>query len=123
MFTEEVSRSPDLAHLARGRPRTTGGLPSGGGRVARPTNQQQQQPEVDIMKSLGNLGNSAKRSLQNMAAQFNAKVRATQNNFAGGGGAAAAHTQPVTGEAAERRGLLDDDGDEVALEFASRKDL
>lgn len=121
MFTEEVSRNPELAHLARGRPRTSGGMPTGG-RAARST-QQQQQPEVDLMKSLGNLGNNAKRHLQNMAAQFNAKVQATQNKFAGGAGAAA-DPQPTSGGAHERRGLLDgEDDDEVALEIPSRKDL
>ena len=125
MFSEEVRRNPDLAHLARGRPRTAGGVPvrraAGGGGAAQP-------PDIDVAKALGNLGSTAKRQFQNLAAQFNAKVKAAQQNLQGGGaggagGAAAAGG--ATGEAHERRGLLDDgdDGEEVALEFASRKDL
>jgi hypothetical protein len=115
MFTDEVRNNPDLAHLARGRPRTVGGRPVGergaGGRSS-----QAQQPEVDILKSLGDLGNNTKRRLQTLAAQFNAKMKAGQANANSGGPVA-----PVS----ERRGLLDgdDDGEEVALEFASRKDL
>ena len=133
MFSEEVSRNPDLAHLARGRPRTTGGMPTGAaasrGRV--PAGAGGQPPDLDAVKhALGNLGNSAKRQFQSLAAQFNAKMRAAQDHAkniaggasAGGGGAAA---PAAASEAHERRGLLDDgdDGDEIALEFASRKDL
>ena len=133
MFTEEVSRNPDLAHLARGRPRTAGGMPTGAsarGRVPAGG----QPPDLDAVKqALGNLGNSAKRQFQSLAAQFNAKMRAAQDhakNIAAGGagaggGGAAASAAAGSSEAHERRGLLDDgdDGDEVALEFASRKDL
>jgi hypothetical protein len=116
MFTDEVRNNPDLAHLARGRPRTVGGRPVGGGRGAAGRSAQPQQPEVDILKSLGDLGNNTKRRLQTLAAQFNAKMKAGQANA--NSGEPAAH-------GSERRGLLDgdDDGEEVALEFASRKDL
>ena len=133
MFTEEVSRNPDLAHLARGRPRTAGGMPTGasGARGRAPAGQP---PDLDAVKqALGNLGNSAKRQFQSLAAQFNAKMRAAQDhakNIAAGGGTGGGGGGTVgaaTGgsDAHERRGLLDDgdDGDEVALEFASRKDL
>lgn len=133
MFSEEVSRNPDLAHLARGRPRTAGGVPArgGGGAAAAGRVPAGQPPDLDhVVKALGNLGNSAKRQFQNLATQFNAKVKAAQHNMQGGGGAAGAGgggvaTGGTHSEAHERRGLLDDgdDGEEVALEFASRKDL
>eukprot|EP00977_Amphora_coffeiformis_P024219 scaffold15108_cov180-Amphora_coffeaeformis.AAC.95 len=123
MFSEEVSRNPDLAHLARSRPRTAGGVPV---RRAGAAAGGAQPPDIDVVKALGNLGNTAKRQFQNLAAQFNAKVKAAQQNMQGsGGGAGGAAAAGATGEAHERRGLLDDgdDGEEVALEFASRKDL
>lgn len=123
MFSEEVRRNPDLAHLARGRPRTAGGVPV---RSTRATagGSAQPPPDIDVVKALGSLGNTAKRQFQSLAAQFNAKVKAAQNNLQGGGAGATA-SSGTTGDAHERRGLLDDgdDGEEVALEFASRKDL
>ena len=134
MFSEEVSRNPDLAHLARGRPRTAGGVPVGAAAAGRGRVPAGQPPDLDAVKNaLGNLGNSAKRQFQSLAAQFNAKMRQAQDHAkniasggaaAGGGGGAAAASAGHS-EAHERRGLLDDgdDGDEVALEFASRKDL
>ena len=125
LFTEEVSRNPDLAHLARGRPRTAGGMPTGA--TARGRVPGGQPPDIDVVKALGNLGNSAKRQFQTLAAQFNAKMRAAQDhakNMAAGAGGGGNTTTAGPVEAHERRGLLDgDDGDEVALEFASRKDL
>lgn len=135
MFSEEVSRNPDLAHLARGRPRTAGGMPTGGSAAAaRGRVPGSAPPDLDSVKqALGNLGNSAKRQFASLAAQFNAKMKAAQDHAkniasggAGGGGGGGGAAAAATGsEAHERRGLLDDgdDGDEVALEFASRKDL
>lgn len=84
--------------------------------------------DVDIMKSLGDLGQTARKRLQLLANQFNAKMnhnRNSQNNSGGGtdgitGGGAGGSSDHL----AERRGLLDDgDGEDSALEFASRKDL
>lgn len=122
MFSEEISRNPDFAHLARGsntraassqRVRDSAGRGNGAAQPAfKP-------PDVDaVMKSLGNLGMNARSKLQLMAAQFN-KARGVSN----GNTAAAAEAQG--GSTAERRGLLDGESndDEVALEFASRKDL
>ena len=128
MFSEEMSRNPNLAHLAR--PRTAGGLPTNASGAARGRVPAGQPPDLEAMKqALGNLGNNAKRQFQSLAAQFNAKMRQAQETAknmaggAGGGGGGTAAAQPHAVEAHERRGLLDDDDDEVALEFASRKDL
>ncbi|KAL7570229.1 hypothetical protein ACA910_020654 [Epithemia clementina (nom. ined.)] len=119
LFSEEISRNPDFAHLARGgrsadgsRARA-GAAPAGG---IRPSRTQHQTPDIDIMKSLGELGMSARRRLQMLAAQFNAKTKPHGNAAAAGGGGSGSTT-------AERRGLLNDDlEDDVALEFATRKD-
>jgi hypothetical protein len=82
----------------------------------------------NVVKALGNLGNNAKRQFQTLAAQFQTKMKQAQQhaqNLTSGGNAnpTASATSPTA--AHERRGLLDDDddGEEVALEFASRKDL
>lgn len=142
MFSEEMSRNPDLAHLARGRPRTAGGMPTAAQRGRVPAGASAgggggQPPDLEAVKhALGNLGNSAKRQFQSLAAQFNAKMRQAQTIASGGGGAAAGAGGAAAGGgganaaglagAHERRGLLDDhddDGDEVAFEFAQRKDL
>lgn len=120
LFSQELARNPEFAHLARGRPSASGGLPQprpdevrrtftarGGG----PQPPQFQAP--NIAEKLSELGDNARRRLQLMAAQFNAARNAN-------------HAQPgVTGDqaspaAAERRGLLDDMDD---MELAARKDL
>ena len=119
LFSEEISRNPDFAHLARGRSaagtgsaRARAGAPN---RVSRSQSQgQHQQPDIDIMKSLGDLGNSARRRLQMLASQFNARTKQNTNTAAAASGSSTN---------AERRGLLSDDlEDDVALEFATRKD-
>ena len=125
LFSEEISRNPDFAHLARGSNNTRGtaarsGRSSTTNRIsmARPPSSSQPAPDLDIIKSLGELGNSARRRLQVLAAQFHAKTR--PNHQQGGTAAASANTSTT----AERRGLLNDDtmDDDVALEFATRKD-
>lgn len=109
LFSEELARNPDFAHLARGRPRTSGGMPTG--RIpAVPRGAQSQQrtpgpPPIDvpaIMGKISELGDNARSRLQMLAAQFNAKNTSSP-------------------PAAERRGLLDDDTDD--MELAARKDL
>lgn len=123
LFSEEISRNPDFAHLARGsrtpngsRTRVSAAGPAAAG--SRPSRTQHQPPDIDIIKSLGELGMTARRRLQMLAAQFNAKTKPNNNTAsapgAGGGG---------NSTNAERRGLLTDDlDDEAALEFATRKD-
>mmetsp|Transcript_22814 Transcript_22814/g.49789 ORF Transcript_22814/g.49789 Transcript_22814/m.49789 type:complete len:121 (+) Transcript_22814:53-415(+) len=120
MFSEEISRNPDFAHLARGQQQ---GRSSQRVRDGRPTVSQNgggvKAPDIDIMKSLGDLGNNARRRLQMLASQFNSKTRGSGAGDAGPDGAAAGSST------AERRGLLDGETneDDVALEFATRKDL
>ena len=127
LFSEEISRNPDFAHLARGSNNTRGSAARSGRSstttnrisMARLPSSSQPAPDLDIIKSLGELGNSARRRLQVLAAQFHAKTRP---NHQQGGGAASANSNTST--TAERRGLLNDDtmDDDVALEFATRKD-
>mmetsp|Transcript_9581 Transcript_9581/g.12667 ORF Transcript_9581/g.12667 Transcript_9581/m.12667 type:complete len:261 (-) Transcript_9581:55-837(-) len=117
MFTEEISRNPDFAHLARGNNRSNQRVTDNSNGGSGPS-QQFKPPDIDIMKSLGDLGNNARRKLQVMAAQFNKARGANQNNVAAASGSAG-------GSMTERRGLLDGESneDDVALEFATRKDL
>jgi hypothetical protein len=130
MFSEEVRRNPELAHLAQGRPRTAGGVPVGAGASQRgrvPAGGQPPDME-NVVKALGNLGNNAKRQFQTLAAQFQTKMKQAQHhaqNLASGGNSGPMPTTTSPTAAHERRGLLDedDDGEEVALEFASRKDM
>ena len=118
-----------MAHLARGRPRTAGGTPIG--RRSGAAGGQQQPGDIDVVAALGNLGNTAKRQFQSLAANFQAKMREAQDrakniaNGTSGAGAGGSAVPATTGlaPAHERRGLLDDDEDDSALEFASRKDL
>jgi hypothetical protein len=161
LFTQELSRNPDFAHLAgtgrSGRAthtRTaatsnhatssatagivnpamaaanrigefarglTGG--GGGGTSNTPAAAPQQRsaslgsnnsnpptlsPQPNLLEKISELGDTAKRRLQILAAQFNA------NKSGGGGGTGTA------GSGGEFRGLLDDDDN---MELAARKDL
>lgn len=150
LFTEELRRNPDFAHLARGR-----------SNAAMPAANQQNPTAVaaaaaekinefatrfaanakttmasmnqnlngtagttgvnraaatgvtaspNIMEKLSDMGDSAKRRLQLLAAQFNAQQDA--------GGSATSPTQR-----SEFRGLLDGDDDNDNMELAARKDL
>ena len=127
MFSEEVARNPDLAHLARGRRTSASAATTSRGRSAAGP---PPPPDMDqVVKALGNLGNNAKRQFQSLAAQFNAKMKAAQhhaqNLATGGNNNLNTNTSPASPAAHERRGLLDDndEGEEMAFEFASRKDL
>jgi hypothetical protein len=124
LFTEELAQNPDFAHLARGRPNTSGGQPSRSN--PRPASARQSEStrraaaggdQPDIMGKITQLGDNAKRRLQTLAAQFNnAKDKRTNNNAQGGGQSDTANVA-----AGERRGLLDNDHDD--MELAARKDL
>lgn len=135
LFTEELRRNPDFAHLARGRSNATrptntrrssannptAGISNafnefasrfqqrtGSGRnIDASNNSIPQSPNV--MDKVSALTDNAKRRLQMLAAQFNA---ANQQGSSPQHSATAAH---------ERRGLLDDDDDN--MELAARKDL
>jgi hypothetical protein len=115
LFTEELARNPDFAHLARGRPTTSGGIPTrnrtANGRTVETPRRPGDPP--NIMGKISELGDNAKRRLQMLAAQFNANANRINPSQAG-----QAETANVA--AGERRGLLDNDDD---MELAARKDL
>jgi hypothetical protein len=121
LFTEELAQNPDFAHLARGRPNTSGGQPSrsnprpASARQSEATRRAAGGDQPNIMNQISILGDNAKRRLQTLAAQFNNANEKRQNNAQG--------TQSNTANVAagERRGLLDDDHDD--MELAARKDL
>lgn len=115
LFTEELARNPDFAHLAR-RPRTSGGLPVGSDHTRRSTNNNrmgppQQSPNNVIMDKISELGDNARRRLQLLAAQFQNAHQAPNDARA---------SSSSSNAASERRGLLDDTDD---MELAARKDL
>jgi CUE domain len=155
LFTEELRRNPDFAHLARGRSNvrapssSVGGSAAGGpnpavvaaskiGEMARnftanvnrnlaaasaASNNNHTASDdpmsPNIMQKLSEMGDSAKRRLQLLAAQFNAT--AAGEAMASGPSSSA---NPTTNEVrrSEFRGLLDDD-DNDNMELAARKDL
>jgi hypothetical protein len=139
LFTEELRRNPDFAHLAHGRA-SNARLPGQStrsnntntavnpataaanrfGEFARSlTGQQTQQQRNDntvtqspnILEKISELGDNAKRRLQLLAAQFNANNNSSRTSSADTG----------TKRAPEFRSLLDNDDDN--MELAARKDL
>lgn len=129
LFTEELRRNPDFAHLARGRasdarlPNTSVQNPAQAaanrlGEFARSWSGSSQPrsadntvpPSPNILEKISELGDNAKRRLQLLAAQFNA------NNSRG-----PATETSNSGRAPEFRSLLDHDDDN--MELAARKDL
>ena len=140
LFTEELRRNPDFAHLAHGRASNsrlpgqvsrssqntnTAGNPATAaanrfGEFARSlTGQQTQQQRNDsavtqspnILEKISELGDNAKRRLQLLAAQFNANNTNNRTQSADSG----SKREP------EFRSLLDNDDDN--MELAARKDL
>jgi hypothetical protein len=137
LFTEELRRNPDFAHLARGRAsnaRSTSSNTASSnvnpaqaaanrlGEIARSWTGQSSQTQArsgdntvpaspNILEKISELGDNAKRRLQLLAAQFNAN---NNNNRAGGEASNSAR-------APEFRSLLDHDDDN--MELAARKDL
>jgi hypothetical protein len=129
LFSQELARNPQFAHLARGRGAAGAGEAAGSSAsrrtfTARGGPTAANSPVPNIMEKISELGDNTRRRLQLMAAQFNA---ARANHAQGGGGGSAdsptggaAATPGAASAAAERRGLLDDMDD---LELAARKDL
>jgi len=140
LFSEELSRNREFAHLARGRSnarRTSSSRASGSstgsggvnplaaagtkisefasrfGQNNRSSSSGSVPQSPNIVEKISEMGDNAKRRLQLLAAQFNAK----QNNNTN---AAAAHSSPGQ---QEFRGLLDDEDDNDNMELAARKDL
>ena len=121
LFSQELARNPDFAHLARGRPVRSSASSNRISDSRRPSGQRPAGPvfgaqSPDIMKKLTDMGDTARRRLQLMAAQFNARA----SGQGGLTGSAGGNTNGASPSAAERRGLLDDADD---TGFASRKDL
>ena len=120
LFSEELSRNPDFAHLARGgRPsnrvnnnnnRTTTRTTAARSNAASPA--VNNSPNV-VLHKVAEMGDAAKKRLQLLVANFNARNNNSNNN----NNAAASHAAT-----AERRGLLDDN-DHDDMELAARKDL
>lgn len=149
LFTQELRRNPDFAHLARGRSnasvppaqpppnpsavaaaaaekinefatrlaanaKTTmatvnNNLNNSMGNTTANRSASGLTASPNIMEKLSDMGDSAKRRLQLLAAQFNAQ----QNGGTGDG----------TTHRSEFRGLLDDEDDNDNMELAGRKDL
>jgi len=124
LFSEELARNPDFAHLA-GRRRSQQNEPRVSASNARIPAAQAGAPlqnpfeGVNVMQKLSSLGDGARRKLHLFANNFENKMKGINppNNGAGGNG-----LQEARGAVAERRGLLDDDdyGDDM-IEFETRK--
>lgn len=142
LFTEELRRNPDFAHLAGSRravsannhaqirqsatasnnafgsmpqiPNPFAGFASRFTSSGQQQQQQQHNNNQNIMDKLSEMGEGAKRRLQLMAAQF----QAANANRAGGNSSLALGEGVAPGE---RRSLLLDDADD--MELAARKDL
>lgn len=115
LFSEELARNPDFAHLAG---RGGGGKP----RTAPPAQRRAGAPPpnpfegVNVMDKLSEMGDNTRRRLQIMARNF--ELRLNANKGPGDGGT----TMPTnTVSAAERRGLLDSDDDMEQIEFEMHK--
>jgi len=127
LFSEELARNPDFAHLAGQRrqrqqqnrsPRVSA---SNARLPAAQSGAPLQNPfeGVNVMQKISIMGDGARRRLQLFATNFEAKMKGTTNPNGGGG---ASGLQEARGAAAERRGLLDDDGyDDDMIEFETRK--
>jgi len=139
LFSEELSRNREFAHLARGsrrsgtssatsrNPGTAGINPiqAAGNKINefaskfaqnRSNSNRNVQQSPNVMDKVAAMGDNAKRRLQLLAAQFNANHAGAGNNTNNTSAAAPASTQ-------EFRGLLDDDDDNDNMELAARKDL
>lgn len=125
LFSEELARNPDFAHLAGqrrgGRGQTAPRVSSSNARIpAAQSGAPLQNPfeGVNVMQKISTMGDGARRRLQLFATRFENKMKGNQGGGGGGDG-----LQEARGAAAERRGLLDDDedyGDDM-IEFETRK--
>ncbi len=112
LFAEEIKRNPEFAHLAQGGPGGQNRSYPGWGR----SNHQQQNEGPNIMEALGNLGENAKKRLQELAV----KVKSNIDNIDSAN--KMRNMGPYGGGNAERRGLLDigeDDDEEQEISFAT----
>jgi len=122
LFSEELARNPDFAHLAGRRRSQQPRVTASNARIpaAQPGAPLQNPFEgVNVMQKLSSMGDGARRRLQLFANNFENKMKGVNNpdNAAAGNG-----VQEARGAAAERRGLLDDDDyGEDMIEFETRK--
>lgn len=111
LFSEELARNPDFAHLAGGR----------GGRSRAPPAQRASggppppNPFEGTLEKLSEMGDNTRRRLQIMARNFELKLNANKAPVGGAG------IPTNTSSAAERRGLLDDDNEFEQIEFEMHK--
>ena len=125
LFSQELARNPDFAHLARGgRGGTRGAAPATRGRASdarmppRAAANAEEGPKMT--EKLANLGVEARRRLQMFAANFEQKLNTLNNNNTEAA-AGRATMRENSGVEAERRGLLDEDDGEEEIEFEMRK--
>eukprot|EP00934_Nitzschia_sp_Nitz4_P009480 Nitzschia sp. Nitz4//scaffold78_size91513//40920//41792//NITZ4_004926-RA/size91513-snap-gene-0.139-mRNA-1//-1//CDS//3329558121//9470//frame0 len=113
LFSEELARNPDFAHLARGR-RAKGQT----GQTRPPASAAAMPPGPNVLENLSKLGEGARRRLQTFAINFENRLngKPTVPNPPMNSG-----MPENTGAAAERRGLLDEDDDEEEIEFEMRE--
>lgn len=119
LFSEELRRNPDFAHLAGAgrRPQQQQQAVNRNSFTARGGPQQPMPPLPNIMEKLSEMGTSAKFKLTQMAEQFKQNTNRFTNQASGRG----MGVDSPTGR--EMRGLLDRDDPYDAYELASRKDL
>jgi len=132
LFSEELARNPDFAHLAgqrRQQQRQNSGPRVSASNARLPAAQpgaplQNPFEGVNVMQKISSMGDGARRRLQLFATSFEHKMKGmnNQNNAASIGSGGGSGMQEARGAAAERRGLLDDDdyGDDM-IEFETRK--
>lgn len=128
LFSEELARNPDFAHLAgqrRSQQRESSRVSASTVRLpaAQPGAPLQNPFEgAKVMQKISSMGDGARRKLQLFANNFENKMKGI-NNPNNVSSAGTTGLQEARGAAAERRGLLDDDdyyGDDM-IEFETRK--
>mmetsp|Transcript_18176 Transcript_18176/g.50457 ORF Transcript_18176/g.50457 Transcript_18176/m.50457 type:complete len:276 (-) Transcript_18176:331-1158(-) len=129
LFSEELARNPDFAHLARGRNASArsssrAGRGAAGSRTSFPaarrsatsnatvTSNAEERPK--IFGKISELGDNARKRLALFASQFEQRLNA--RNVPAGANA----TRSPGDAVAERRGLLDDEFEDT-IEFETRK--
>lgn len=128
LFTQELANNPEFAHLARaGGRRILGGMaqnrasgrpsPSAFPGAGRGAAGSQTQDGPNIVEKLSEMGENAKKRLALLAAQWNANMNRNARPSPASGGHGGS-----SGSSAERRGLLDGEGDdEEEVAFLGRR--